>query len=361
MSTVHLIFGEDEFLVTGKAKELVDKFLPEADRVMGLEVIDGAVDTIDAAGKALGQCFEALQTMGFFAAQKVVWFRDVSFLADNVIGKSESIKTKVEQLAEMIKAGIPDGQILLITSPKVNKKYRFYKACESAGELHEFAVSDKSWQNEKDVAEFLRITLNKYGLQMNRETGSAFLEKVGTNSRQIGNEVEKMSVYLGDRKEVKLADIEQITASSKSAISWDLADAVGHRKLDKALHVTRQLLFQKESAIGIIMGLNSRIRDLIIYRDAIDKGWLSVSGGARGNVEWRDMTPDAEKMFSGMARDPRKMHPFRLKLLVEQAARFSTRELKKCQKTIMEAYEKLVSSSMPDDLTLELMLIKMLS
>lgn len=355
MASIYLIFGEDEYLVSTKTREIIAEILPEEERAFGLEVIDAAADTIDAARKSLKQCFEALQTIDFFSKRRVTWLRDASFLTDNVVGKNEDVKNTVNELADFLKEGMPDGQILIVTAPKVHKAKRFYKTCKSIAELHEFAVSDKGWQNEKDVAAFLRSHLSKIGIKMDNNACTAFLEKVGTNSRHIVNELEKLDLYLGDRKEANVADVEAIISSSKTSVAWDLVDAVGERNLKKALNVGRQLLFQKESAIGMVAAMSSRIRDLMIYRQALDNGWLSVAGKA----QWCAMSPEVEEMFSYMAKDPRKVHPFRMGILARQASNYSIPELRRCQSALMETHQKLVSSSMPHDLALELLLMRM--
>jgi DNA polymerase-3 subunit delta len=359
MPSIYLIYGEDEYQVTNKSREIINGLLPEEERTFGLEVIDAAADTIDVALKALKACFEALQTVGFFSERKVTWFRDVSFLTDNVVGRNEDVKKAVnEQLVDLLKAGLPEGQTLIVSSPKVHKAKKFYKACKEIAELHEFAVSAQSWQNEKDVADFMRSQLGVLGIKMDRNAETVFLEKVGTNSRHIVNELGKLAVYIGDRKEAKVADVEAITSASKTSVSWDLADAVGARNLKKAINIARQLLFQKESAIGMVAGLNARIRDLMICRQAMDNDWLSVGGK---NAQWMGMSPEIDAMFNEMEKDPRKTHPYRLGLLARQAANFRMIELRRCQHAIMQTHQKLVGSAMPDELALELLLVRILA
>lgn len=363
-ATVYLIFGEDEYLVSAKAKATVRDLVPPEDEALGLEVINGNVGSVDDAERALNTCFEAIQTVGFFGSQKLVWFQDVTFLYDNVVGKSESVKSRVTDLAAMIKDGLPAGQILVISSPKVDKRYALYKACKAAGDLSEFAVSDKAWQNEKQAKERLSEILGKVGLRMASSVMDVFLEKVGTETRQIVNEVEKLSVFIGDRQQIELSDIVAVTTSSGDALVWDLADAVGKRELSRALGILRQLMFQKESPIGLVMGLENRIRDLLVYREALDKGWLVQKSGQRGRSSfgWGNVPPEIDAAFDeGFQNDPRKTHPFRIGLLAEQAKRFSRRELRRCQQAVLSAHVKLVSSSAPKPLVLELLLIDMLS
>ena len=363
-ASVYLIFGEDEYLVSTKAKEIVDRLVPPADRALGLEVIEGRIDTVSAAVEALSRCKEALQTMGFFGNQKVVWFRDVSFLTDNAVGMSETVKQRVNELTTMLKSGLPASQILMVTSARVDKRYAFYRTCKEVGEVHEFAVPDKGYLAQRQALGRLRETLSQTGLNMQQDLLNVFLEKTGTDTRQIVSEINKLAVFMGERREVGLDDIEAVTSSSGDALAWDLADAFGRRELGRALEVLRQLIFQKESPIGLIIAIENRIRDLIVYREALDKGWLQAkSADSRGSaLAWRNLPAETDAVFSEeFSKDPRGTHPYRTGLLAKQAKLFSPRQLRECHEAVMEAHMKLVSSSIPQSLTLEYMLIRMLS
>jgi len=362
VSPVYLIFGEDEYSVSTKAKEIVDAALPPADRTLGLEVIDGATETVDAACQAAGRCFEALQTVGFLGGAKAVWFRDVSFLADTVVGRSEAVKAGVEKLTGLVERGLSQGTTFVVSAPKVDKRFAFYKACKAKAQIHEFALADKPWQAEKQTRERVIELLREAGLGMDEDALDAFMGKVGADGRQIANELEKLAVSAAPGKQVKLRDVLELTSSSRSALAWDIADALGKRELGSALEVLRRLMFQRESPIGLVILLHGRIRELMLYREALDKGWLRERNGYRGSTfEWVALSPEAETKYAGeLNKDPRTTHPFRVGLLAGQSKLFSPKELRMCQKAVVDAHRKLVSSRVPPAVVLELLVIQML-
>jgi hypothetical protein len=74
------------------------------------------------------------------------------------------------------------------------------------------------------------------------------------------------------------------------------------------------------------------------------------------------MPPDVVRMFAErFERDPRATHPYRLARLAEQATRFDGRALRRCHDAVLKTYADLVSSAMPDSLSLEMFLVKTLS
>jgi DNA polymerase-3 subunit delta len=360
---VHLIFGNDEYVVSTLAREYVRKLVPPEEEALGLEIVDGAAVTVEEARLALKKCIEAVSTLGFFGNRKVIWFRDVNFLSDTVVGKSQTVKELVTALAGLIQEGLPPGQVLVVSSPKVDKRYAFYKACKSRGTLEEHSVSEKAYAAEREAAERLRGMLKKAKLQMDGSTQQVFLSRVGTDTRQLVNEVQKLAIFVGPGGGVGMKDVEAVTCSSREAAAWDLADALGNRDLPGALRIVRQLLFQKENPIRLIMGIQGRLRELMIYRDGLERGWLTESGmGRRRSLQWGAVPPDIEVLFTeAYLRDPRATHPFRVGLLAGQAGKFTPDQLRQAYDMAVAAHEELVSSSMAPQMVLEMLLLRLLA
>lgn len=357
--SVHLIFGDDEYFVAKTATKLVDSLVPEAERDFGLEIVDGAVGLVDDAKRSAENCLAALLTLGMFGGTKVVWFKNVSFLSDNAVGKSVKVKDVINKLADTIKEGLPEGITLVVSAAKVGKRYAFYKACKALGEVQEFSLPDKAYLIEKDMAQRVNVFAAECGIKFSESVKQEFLGKVGSDSRQIVCELDKLATYMGDRKEVTLDDVKNIVSSSKNSLAWDLADAFGARDLSLALSVLRQLMFQKESPLGLVMALEGRIRDLMIYKEGVSRGWVKKS---YNGASWANVPGVVDQMFSSeYERDPRSVHSFRVGIFVKQADKFSRAELIKCNELAMEAHEALVSSTIPQPMILELMLINMLA
>lgn len=353
---IHLVFG-DEYLATAKAKSIVAISVPDALDPLAVETVDGQRDTVAEAVEALGRCREALGTLGFFGGgKKVVWFRGVSFLTDTPAGRSEHVKTALGRLTEMLKRGLSDGVVLVLSAPRVDKRTAFYKAMQELGEVHEFAVPDKPGPaNRQRAGEVVDGALEQAGVAMSGEVREAFLEKVGNDTRTILNEVGKLATYLGKRRAATMEDMEAITSTSRDAAAWDIQDAVGERSLGKALAVARRLIFQRESPMALIALIENRLRDLIVYREALDRGWLR-------DGRWARLPEGAEVLLAdGLGKDYHGMHPFRLGILARQAQKFSGRELARALQQAMVAHRQLVTSSVPAPMVLELLMLRILA
>ena len=361
-NSVFLYAGDDSYLVTSEAKARIDEFLTEDQRVFGVEIIDAAVDTVAEATEACRRCLDALATVGFLAAAKVVWLRDASFLAPSGGGYGEDTKTYVQKLVAALGAGLLPGTRLLVTAPAVDKRSIFYKACAELGEVREFVVPDKAYLAERQAGTALTAAMESEGLSAAPSVQQALLDRIGSDTRQIRCEVSKLATYLGERRRIEIDDVRVLTSFSRDAVPWDFPDAFGRVDLAGALVVMRQLIFQKESPMRLIMALESRVRDLLVYRRALDAGWLQGNGTARqGTWQWRPLQPDVEtSLTAALGRAPRSVNPYRVNVLAEQALNFSQPELERHLKWAVDAHEQLVTSSLPPSLVLELLLIRAL-
>lgn len=359
-ATMFLIHGGDDFRVKAAARQRVDALCPPAEQAFGLEIINGTVDNADGAQLALRNCLGALRTPSFLGGRKVVWLQDANFFADTNTIKGEALKEARDAFALELKKGIAAGFALVISAGKVDGRTAFAKVCKDIAAVESFEVPERSYQQEKPALEWAGECFRKAGLRVSGDMLKTFVDRAGYDTRQIVTEVEKLSLYLGTRKEVQAEDIRLLVAPARESENWDLADAVGLRQISKALTILRQLQFQGEDAVGLIMGLESRWRELIILRGCLDRGWLKISSsGWKTDAYWQN-APDVEAMLGNLDKDPRKTHPFRTAKLAEQAQKFSAAELQRALVETIAVHEQIVSGTSDADTLLELLLIKLL-
>lgn len=356
---LYLVCGGDEYLVSTQARELVEKLCPPAERAFGLETIEGRVDTVAEAVAVIARCVDALQTVGFLGGRKVVWLKDATFLGSNVLGQSEDVKDRMNRLAGILKAGLSDGQVLVVSAGKVDGRSAFYKACQSAGKVIEHEVPEQAYKQEQQAAGRALQAFREAGLSCAPGVIESFIEKTGCDTRQIVQEVEKLATYLGGRKEVKAADVKAVVSSSREALAWDLADAVGLRDLPGALKTVRQLLFQGENAVGLLYGLEARFRELMVHREAMDRRWLWEAGSANWRKPEWSRAPDADAFFSTLPKDPRQTHPFRTGKLMDQAKAYTRQELERGLAVLVRVHEEMVTGVTPKELQLEFLVMRL--
>jgi len=377
----YLFVGDDEYPLNLAARQLVDSLVLPADQAFGLEVIEGRADSADEAVQVTKRCHEALVTPGFLmTGDKVIWWRGVSFLdgnsetdesgaEDSASPKSnhstddnDRVKESVKELVAALQAGQAGTTVLLVTAPKVDKRSSFYKLFSSRFEIREFFLPDKAYLVERVGREKITETFKELGVALDPEACELFLARVGADSRLIFMEADKLSLFLGNRRRATSDDIKMVVSTTLTSVMWDLLDAVGDRKLPEALEILRDLLAGRENPIGIVASLSSRMRDLLIYREGLDRGWVRIKGGSREMAEWMGMPGEAvEVIASILKRPPETIHPFVVTKMAQQARRYSVAGLRHNLRLLSETYETLVTSSVPNRTVLELALIRMMA
>ncbi len=363
-ANVSLFYGNDSYWVTTSARDYLTLRVPEERQVFGLDTIDGLVESPSAATLAIRKCLEALDTPSFMGGDKVVWLKNASFLgASGKATRGDEVKACLQRLTDLVKKGIMPGVSFLVTAPDMDKRSAFFKACEKTGEAKEFSVTEKAYQVDQQAVAIVQAALKDAGLTGAAGAVEALVEREGCDTQQIRNEVEKLRNYLGDRKEVTRDDIEAVVSSVRGSQAWDLADAVVERKLVKALQVLNRLLYQKTSPLYIMSILEGRFREFLVYREAMERGWLRTSKGSYGrmNASWEGIPEEAAALVGEiLGKDPRALPAFLTGMRAQQAMVFSKPAILKIQSRLMESHRLLLTTSTEPQWILEMLLIRIL-
>jgi hypothetical protein len=200
--------------------------------------------------------------------------------------------------------------------------------------------------------------LPRIGLDMAPPVRQRFLARTGSDSRLIASELDKLRCYCGDRAAATDADVQAIVSGGKITEIWDLLDAFGRRQDADLIAQLRVQLAQSENPIRLANSLETRITELMVVRESLDRKW-AVSEGYAG-LRWTTLPPAIEAWFGSQDNDMRKWPGFRLGKLVAQAGAWTLRDLRVARHLLVELREKLVSSSLPQEWLIEVYLLRAL-
>src|SRR5690349_18273314 len=100
--SVVLVYGEDEFAVKQRGRQLYQQWCGEWDS-LDHELIDASVSNSGDALRALAKLREALQTLPFFGQGKVVWLQNCTFLGDERAASTQAVNESLTSLAQELK------------------------------------------------------------------------------------------------------------------------------------------------------------------------------------------------------------------------------------------------------------------
>src|SRR5688572_25462926 len=227
-----LLSGDDDLAIKQKARQIFEQWCAEAGG-FDQERINGSAANAGEALGALEKLREALQTLPFFGA-KVIWFQSCNFLGTDRTSESAAVTESLASLADDLKKFKWEGVRLLITAEAIDKRKTFYKTIQKLGtveEINGWSIDDRDWADRAEQAadQLLRAA----GKNIAEDALARLVTDAGVNNRHLTNEIEKLVLYLGDRPNVTLNDIEAIISRSRQSRAFALADAVGARDLPR--------------------------------------------------------------------------------------------------------------------------------
>ena len=83
------ICGDDDYLVSERGKAWFAAQTKDLMDDLSKEVVDGRAGNVAEVEEAMNRFISAVQTLSLFGERKVVWLRDVSFLANSQTGNAQ--------------------------------------------------------------------------------------------------------------------------------------------------------------------------------------------------------------------------------------------------------------------------------
>ncbi len=307
---INLLFGEEAYL-RKQYRDRLKTALCDDPGSMNVSCFEGK-DT------SVKEVIELAETLPFFAERRVIVAENTGWLAKGG-----------EELADYLSL-LPDTTFLILVEEQVDKRTRLYKEMKKRGRVSEFGIQD-----EETLKKWILGMLKKEGKQITVTAMNYFLERMGTRMDLIKNEVEKLLCYTTDRKEVTVADIDDVCTGQIQNHIFEMIEAIGKKDRERALHLYYELLALKEPPMRILALIGRQFNYLLQVKDLKRKGYSTeVIAGKCG------------------------LHRFVAGKYEQQAARFNTEELKKALLACVAADEQVKTGQLPDRMSVELLIVE---
>jgi DNA polymerase-3 subunit delta len=357
-----LVCGEDEFAVKQRAKQI---YLEWTEQLGGMdhEIIDGSVANSGEALRALSKLREALQTLPFFGSAKVIWLQNCNFLGDERTASAQAVTETLAELAQELKGFAWTNVRLLISAGKVDKRKVFYKALDKIGTVEAMAgwsMDDRDWVSQAEA--WARTALRARAKEISDEALAELVSRVGPSARQLESEIEKLSIYVGDKKEIALDDVATICVRNKNARAFALGDALGDRDLPRLLQRLDEELWEvrldpQKSEIGLLYGLISKVRAMILLKEMLNEGWIKPEADYYRFKAQLEGVP-VSQLPEDRRFNPLAINPYVLFRALPQVKRYSQAELVRAMDLLLRCNRRLVSSSLDESLVLQQTLVQ---
>lgn len=319
----YVFCGLDEELIKSSIDPIIKKVLDKDFLDLNFIKIDGLTSTFD-------EIENACETLPFFGGKKVVLVYRANFLKDKP--DKEGAKTYTEIL-KYIK-DLPQHTILIMyylfndkrDTPKKNKKLSTLDKYVKVVHCDKLK-KDKYYKKIEDIFKENGRTIGKVQLKY-------FADKVQNNFDIIKREIDKLDCYALGRELTK-EDIDKLIPNKSEDDIFDLVEYISLRKVEKAIDLLDELLFKADQHMLIISSIGNHFKRLYEIKIYLLKG-------------------KKLEFFISKYRLPQ----FVCEKLMNQASKFSLKQLNQLIKVCVNTEIKLKSSTTDKQMEMELMLFK---
>ena len=313
---LYFIYGNDEFLKNQSLAKIKELALQGG-------MPDFNFDLFHAGETDISRIMSVLSTLPVMAKRRLVILKDADKL------KSQDQET----LLSYFNDPSPTTTLLMVGSD-VDKRKTFFSTLLKKG-----ALVEHNHPYEREMPKWIKWIAKKKGFEISDNAARCLVDIVGNDLSSVANEIEKASVYLGDKgKRIDLEDIEAVTIDMRERTVFQLIDALGKKNLKKSLENLKRLLDSGESPLLI---LNMIVRQLRLIWTGLD---IMKGGGGESEVRKRVKLP-----------------PFVFKDYLKQIKLFKEEELREAYDSLFDLDLKFKSSPIDKERALELLVFKLCS
>ncbi|MDR1458309.1 MAG: hypothetical protein LBI37_02155 [Puniceicoccales bacterium] len=246
----HFICGNDDFLVDRAADEIYKKIIQNEQSV---EIFNCYCSTVNEAISLLDSLCISMITLPMFSDEKLLWLRSVNFLCDNSLSKSEAVREKISTLLDEIRR-CNNCDIILSASP-IDRRSKFVKVLT---ELCDYKYLDVSKLN--DILSNASKYFQAQGVSLSKDLLEKMISKIGSDSRTLFSEIDKLITYIYPRKTVLVKDIDDIIIETQTSDFFETIDLFFQKNPQAALDSLRKYFIKTSEARPLLAALQSRNR-----------------------------------------------------------------------------------------------------
>ena len=272
--SLHVVVGEDDYLVLEKAQLVFDQLLPDFPEEFQREIIDGRAGKVDEVKAFVDRYRESSQTMSLFGDGKLIWLRNVDFLGDSPTGKAAGTIAEVERLQGYLEElGKGPVQVILSASP-IDRRRKFTKWIEKTPN---YTQANTKKDKTAELRRVVDQTCKELNVSIENDAFELLAGLINGNARLAVEETRKMSTFLGSegtRIDEKL--VAELVPPFGEGDFFEAAEAFSSFDLAWTLDALTRHFFHWKEARPLLASMQGRNRLMIQLRVLMDAGEISL-------------------------------------------------------------------------------------
>ncbi|KGX88934.1 DNA polymerase III subunit delta [Pontibacillus litoralis] len=324
LDTAYLIYGTESYLIQDIQQAIIENGLTEEEQEVNLSVYDLEEFPIQ-------EVVMDAETFPFFGDKKILLCKNAS------IFKAKPDKGQVEHDVNVLQAYLDnpvDHSIMVFIAPyeKVDERKKIVKQLKKSGKV----VSCQALK-EYEMTNWIQSLASDLHIRIDSPAIDILIQENGTNLMALGNEMEKMALFVGESGTITIEVAEMLAAHNAQASALKLVDAVITQNIGRAMMIYKDLEKQNEEPIALLALLASQFR--MIQQSKL----LSQKGYTQQRI--------AQQL---------KAHPFAIKMALKREKGFTNAQLNAITQLLAEGDAAMKQGKMDKKLSFELLLYNLI-
>lgn len=255
-----------------------------------------------------------------------------------VVKNAEKLpQTELKSLESYFFSPSPSTCLVLIFSPADSAQSTARATREKPGlESEKGVVFVDFVLDTKDVSQTIKQEAKKLGYDITKEAAQNLISLAGESMQDIYAELQKLALFVGERKTIEIEDVEKLTQKSQFQDVFGLINAIGTKDKKKALRALLELELTNEEPLVILNKINWRFRLIWRAKELIDKN-------APQDVILKELRVSSSALY----------------YIRQQAKNFSYEDIKRINSIIYEGDRTLKTAYVPKNLALTKLVLEL--
>ncbi len=246
-ASIYLFYGEEDFLIDEAVQLIIGRTLDDGTRGFNLDVVYGSkVEAKDVVAHAA--------SFPMMRGKRVVVVKEFEKLVTTDVAK-EVIGAYINNPLE--------STILVLVSFEPDFRRKPFTDLKKKAAL----VECKPFYDNQ-VPGWIAERVHLQGREANAEACRLIQAYVGNSLRSLQNELDKLYVFLGDRKNITAEDVAAVVGATKGYTVFELQNAIGRRDAKDAIKILERMLENGQSPQMIVVMLTRFFTQLWKLTDA---------------------------------------------------------------------------------------------
>jgi DNA polymerase-3 subunit delta len=263
LRAAYVFVGDEAFFRKRFRDAILDHLVPA-------DLRDFSFFEFDLAENDLAEVLDRARTPSLMAPFQVFFVRGVK----NLFGRGSN-DDKLAAIEDYCKNPNPDALIVFVADHisipadvrrmEMQDKERYQRIRETMGQY--CGIVELARVEEGEAVRWISEYCASRGVKIDADGARELVDALGSDMMMISNEIEKLILYVGEKKRVTLGDVETMVLAAKQRSLYELTDAISAKERVRALEILDAILLSgegEEAAIGHIYMLAKTFRQMLV-------------------------------------------------------------------------------------------------